>query len=94
MPGRSGGHTPAVTSSARSGKRARRPPDQGPLDVPGARMHHKPGRLVHHRHRVVGEDDLEAHIGIRRHPGVPRPRAAEWSGWPPRASTCPADRDR
>ena len=30
------------------GEAGQETPDQGPLVVPGARVHHQPGRLVHH----------------------------------------------
>ncbi len=45
-------------------------PDQGPLDVAGPGVHHESGRLVHHRHRLVGVDDLEADAGLRCHSPV------------------------
>ena len=54
--------------------------DQGPLVVPGARVHHQPGRLVHDDHRVVGVDDLEAHAGLGRHARVPGRRQPDREG--------------
>ena len=92
IPGRSGAQTPAATSSARSGNRASSPPTRVPLVVARPRVHHEPGRLVHHRHRVVGVHDLEAHVRVRRHTGVSQPRAARTvSVAPSRSGVRPTD---
>ncbi len=70
IPGRSGGADPRRHQLGQVGEAGQQPADQGPLVVAGARVHHQPGRLVHHGHRVVGVDDLEAHAGLRRHAAV------------------------
>ncbi len=67
--------------------------DQRPLGVSGARMHHQPGRLVHHGHLVVGVDHLEGHARLRRHAAVVRPRHHDGQRGPSRSTAAP-DRDR
>ena len=49
------------------GKARQQPADQGPLLVPGSRMHHQAGRLVDDGHLGVGVDHGELHAGFRLH---------------------------
>ena len=85
MPGRSGGQTPAATKRRQIGKARQQPSHQRPLLVPGSRMHHQAGRLVHHGHVGVGVDHGELHAGFRLDALRLQARAGRWSGWHPRA---------
>ncbi len=78
MPGRSGGQTPAATKRGQIGKARQQPSDQRPLLVPGPRMHHQAGRLVHHRHLGVGVDHGELHAGFRLDARALLARAGRW----------------
>ena len=94
-------HDPRPVRWAHSGRHqvgqvretGQQPADEGSLVVAGAGVHDQPRRLVHHGHRVVGVDDVEAHAGLGSDPGVVSRREHDREGGP-LAEHLPAHRDR